>query len=191
MSTEEKKQTLNANLAELKERILGGIIDWLIFAGIMLVVEIIPSIFNWIALGLANKAALDPLNPNATAWLATATTFALISTILYVIMNLIAVVVAFFYFVWRPTRKNGQTIGKKMMKTKVVIIDDPEMGSVRDVTKDDLVPMLIRWLLMIVDGIFFGAVGLLLIYMSPDRQRLGDQLAKTAVVVAPEADTTK
>jgi hypothetical protein len=39
---------------------------------------------------------------------------------------------------------------------------------------------------MIVDGILFGAVGLFLIYNSPDNQRLGDQIAKTAVVVAEE-----
>ncbi len=186
MSTE-KTQTLKADLATLQQRIFAGLIDWAIMAAIMIVIEIIPSIFSWIAAGLVNKAALNPGDPNYSRWLATAATMSLIGSILYALLNIVALVIVIYYFVWRPTRKGGQTFGKKIIKTKVVIIDDPEKGTVRDVTKDDLVPMFIRWLLLIVDGIFFGAVGLLLIYMSADNQRLGDQLAKTAVVVAPEA----
>ncbi|MHA1630808.1 MAG: RDD family protein [Candidatus Heimdallarchaeota archaeon] len=165
MSTE-KTQTLKADLATLQQRIFAGLIDWAIMAAIMIVIEIIPSIFSWIA-----KTAI----------------MYLIANILYALLNIVAIIINLYYFVWRPTRKGGQTVGKKIIKTKVVIIDDPEKGTVRDVTKDDLVPMFIRWLLLIVDGIFFGAIGLLLIYMSADNQRLGDQLAKTAVVVAPEA----
>ncbi|NHJ46656.1 MAG: RDD family protein [Asgard group archaeon] len=189
--SEEKVQTLKADLAPLEKRIFAGLIDWAIMFVVVLVVELLASIPSWIATGLLRRAAADPFNPNYSQWVATAATLGIISTILYIFISLIALVAALFYFVWWPTKRNGQTIGKKMQKTKVVIIEDPDKGKVRDVAKGDLLPLFLRWLLMIVDGILFGGVGLFLIYSSPDNQRLGDQIAKTAVVNTEDAPAPK
>ncbi|NHK30439.1 MAG: RDD family protein [Asgard group archaeon] len=185
--SEEKKQTIKAELATIEKRIFAGLIDWAIMFGVILVVELLASIPGWIASGLLRKAALDPFNPNYSQWIATAATLGIVSSIFYTIISLLSVLAALFYFVWWPLNKNGQTFGKKMQKTKVVIVEDPEKGKVRDVAKGDLLPLFLRWILMIVDGILFGGVGLFLIYNSPDNQRLGDQIAKTAVVVVADA----
>jgi uncharacterized RDD family membrane protein YckC len=189
--SEEKVQTLKADLAPLEKRIFAGLIDWAIMFGVILVVELLASIPNWISSALYARALADPFNPNYSQWIATAGTLAIIATILYVFISLLATLAAIFYFVWWPTRRGGQTIGKKIQKTKVVIIEDPDKGSVRDVDKGDLLPLFLRWILMIVDGILFGAVGIFLIYSSADNQRLGDQLAKTAVVMADGAPAPK
>jgi uncharacterized RDD family membrane protein YckC len=66
---------------------------------------------------------------------------------------------------------DGQTLGKKAMKTKVVRVDgtEPSVGS-----------YLLRWLLMPIDQTFF--IGLLLIAIGGKGQRLGDLAAGTTVI---------
>ncbi len=39
----------------------------------------------------------------------------------------------------------------------------------------------LRWLLLVVDAMFFGAVGLIAMLMTAKRQRIGDSLADTLV----------
>ena len=95
------------------------------------------------------------------------------------------------YFVWWPTRHEGQTFGKKFQKIQVAIIEDEAKGKIRVMDKQDLVPALIRWLLMIVDGIAFGLVGYFFITQSPNMQRLGDQIAKTCVIRYQDKPATK
>ncbi|MFW9923221.1 MAG: RDD family protein [Candidatus Thorarchaeota archaeon] len=187
----EKKQTVKADLATFNERLIAGIIDWLIVAAIILVCEIIPSIFNWIATGILAKAAANPFDPNYANWINTAAALAIVATILYVILNLIMVLVNLVYFVWIPTRKNGQTFGKKMRKIQVALIEDEAKGKVRPLEKGDLMPALLRWLLFVVDGIAFGLVGWYFINESPDNQRLGDRIAKTVVINYQEKPAAK
>ena len=180
----EKQQTIKAELATIQQRIIAGVIDWAVIFGITLVIELLASIPSWIASALIRKAALNPFDPNYSKWIATAATLGIISSITYAAISLLAVGIASFYFVYLPMNKDGQTmIGKKQQNIQVVIIEDPAKGKVRNITKGDLMPLFLRWLLIIIDGIFLGAVGLFLIYNSPDNQRLGDQIAKTAVVV--------
>jgi uncharacterized RDD family membrane protein YckC len=41
---------------------------------------------------------------------------------------------------------------------------------------------MIRWLMAVVDGYFFGLVGALAIAFTPRHQRFGDMVARTVVV---------
>lgn len=68
---------------------------------------------------------------------------------------------------------NGQSIGKRVMKIRVVKKD----GSVP--TLGDYV---MRWLLFIVDGPIMGCLGVLFIIISKNNQRLGDMTAGTMVI---------
>lgn len=67
----------------------------------------------------------------------------------------------------------GGTLGKLALGIKVV----KEDGST--LTWGDVI---VRFLLRIIDGLFAGLVGAILIWNSPMRQRLGDRAARTLVV---------
>lgn len=71
----------------------------------------------------------------------------------------------------------GQTLGKYIMKTRVVMADGsrPTVGA-----------LLIRWLLEAVD-IYFSFVGIIPIIITRRHQRLGDLAAGTMVVREPDA----
>ncbi len=69
---------------------------------------------------------------------------------------------------------NGQSLGKKLMKIKVVKLDgtQPQFGA-----------YLIRWVLRIIDiNLFNGVVALLTVALSDKSQRLGDMAAGTTVI---------
>jgi uncharacterized RDD family membrane protein YckC len=70
---------------------------------------------------------------------------------------------------------SGQTLGKRVMKTRVVTV------SGRPLTMADSA---IRNILRIVDMLFGGLVGLLLIIFNSNKQRVGDMAAKTLVIDA-------
>jgi uncharacterized RDD family membrane protein YckC len=67
----------------------------------------------------------------------------------------------------------GATIGKKMLGLCVVTKDGMPISWKASI---------IRNLLRIVDLLFYGLVGAVLIWTSPTRQRLGDHVAKTVVI---------
>jgi uncharacterized RDD family membrane protein YckC len=69
---------------------------------------------------------------------------------------------------------NGQSLGKKIMKIKVVKIDSTEanFGS-----------YFIRWIFRLVDvALFFGAISTMTIILNGKGQRLGDIAANTTVI---------
>lgn len=68
---------------------------------------------------------------------------------------------------------SGQTLGKMVMKTRVVMTDgsSPTVGS-----------SLLRWLLYPVDTILTGFLGVAFIIFGKHRQRLGDLAAGTIVI---------
>lgn len=70
----------------------------------------------------------------------------------------------------------GQTLGKAVVGTRVVMADgsQPTMGA-----------SLLRWVLMLVD-VYCSFVGLVFIVCSRKRQRLGDMAAGTIVIAKPK-----
>ncbi|MBN1327943.1 MAG: RDD family protein [Candidatus Heimdallarchaeota archaeon] len=176
----EKQQTVKAELATVQQRIFAGLIDWAIIVVFIFLLELIPMIFGWVATSMA-------YNGNASG----AAIMVTLASVFYAILSIVSLLLALFYFVWRPMNKNGQTVGKKHQNIQIAVIEDEAKGKVRPVAKGDLVPLLIRWLLMCIDGILFGLVGYFFITNSPNRQRLGDQLAKTVVVDIGKAPAPK
>lgn len=67
----------------------------------------------------------------------------------------------------------GATLGKRLMGIRVVAEDGSPV---------DLGAAVVRNVLRVVDALLFYLVGSLVALASPRRQRLGDQLARTAVV---------
>lgn len=81
---------------------------------------------------------------------------------------------AIFYSLILESLLEGQTIGKRLMKTKVVKIDGYQ-ASFGD--------YIIRWIFRIVDvNISSGVIGLITMIISSKTQRLGDMTAGTAVI---------
>ena len=78
-----------------------------------------------------------------------------------------------FYTLTLESIFEGQTIGKRIMKIKVVKIDGYQ-ASFPD--------YLIRWSLRAIDMIIFGVVGLIAIVTSKKSQRFGDMAAGTSVI---------
>ena len=76
-----------------------------------------------------------------------------------------------YYIVMEATL--GATLGKMALGLRVVKTDGSPIGWSESI---------IRNLLRIVDFLFFYLVAAILIWNSPLRQRLGDQVAKTVVV---------
>ena len=68
---------------------------------------------------------------------------------------------------------HGQTLGKMLLGIQVTSLD----GS-----RPSLSQLLLRWLLLIVDGPMLGSIGMLSIIFTKNSQRLGDLAAGTTVV---------
>ncbi len=102
----------------------------------------------------------------------------LITFIVYFVLYLPMMLYPFFcekYF-------KGQTIGKKVMNIRVVNLDGsrPSTGQ-----------LLLRWLLLLVDGVLLGpCIGLISIIFSRNCQRLGDLAAGTTVVRTRDYSST-
>lgn len=81
---------------------------------------------------------------------------------------------AFLYYVLLETFLNGKTVGKTLMKTRVVKID----GS-----KPSFSNYFVRWILRIVDvALTSGGVAVFTILIKGNGQRLGDIAAGTTVI---------
>ena len=79
-----------------------------------------------------------------------------------------------FYSLYMHVLFNGQTVGKMIMKTRVVKHDG---------TPAHWSDYLIRWMLRLVDiWMFLGSIGLLFILFSEKSQRIGDHAAGTVVI---------
>ena len=72
----------------------------------------------------------------------------------------------------------GQTLGKMAMKLKVVK---------KDGAKIDWQAAIVRNLLRIIDGFLFYLVGAIVVWVSKNKQRLGDMAANTIVVSSKAA----
>lgn len=133
-------------IASIGERILALLIDLSLFALYFYIVSLLTSFFETVF---------------SDHW----TVFGLQNLLLIPVM---------FYSLYMHILFNGKTVGKMLVKTKVVRIDgSPAHWS----------HYMIRWMLRLVDlWIFFGAIATLAILFSEKRQRLGDAAAGTVVI---------
>jgi uncharacterized RDD family membrane protein YckC len=137
---------LDYKLVSVGERILAFLIDLLIFSVYLYIVQVISDLMG------------SAISDN---W----TVFGLQQLLLLPVM---------FYSLYMHILFNGRTVGKMVLKTRVVKIDG---GPVHWSN------YLVLWMLRIVDiWIFTGSVGLLSILFSERRQRVGDFAAGTVVI---------
>lgn len=79
-----------------------------------------------------------------------------------------------FYTIFQESLWEGQTIGKRIMKTKVIKLDGYQAG---------FGDYLIRWLFRLVEiFVGYGVIALIAVIASKKSQRLGDMAAGTAVI---------
>jgi uncharacterized RDD family membrane protein YckC len=90
-----------------------------------------------------------------------------------VLFVLVLLAANWFVEVWVPHRWLGGTPGMRCLGLQVVT----EHGDTPELRR-----YMIRWLMVIVDGYFFGLVGALAIAFSARNQRFGDMVARTLVV---------
>ena len=146
-------QNVNINFiaASVGERILAYLMDWIIKIAYIIVTYQI--IFNLLE--------LDRKIQDMDQWSQIA---------IYVSFYLPVV----FYTLIFETLLDGQTIGKSIMKIKVVKIDGYQAS---------MADFVIRWLFRIVDmNMLTGVVALVSIIISKKSQRLGDMTAGTSVI---------
>lgn len=89
---------------------------------------------------------------------------------LYLVLSL----PAFLYYVLLETFMDGQTVGKGLMKIRVVKLDGSKPG---------LAGYFIRWILRIIDVVLtFGGIAVFTILIKGKGQRVGDIAAGTTVI---------
>jgi len=89
------------------------------------------------------------------------------------LIGIIVIIPAFFYHLVLEVTMQGQSIGKKILKIKVVKLDgsQPNIGN-----------YLLRWLIWPLDTFFYGGIAILCITIGGKGQRLGDIAAGTTVI---------
>lgn len=100
-----------------------------------------------------------------------------------VIILLIVALPYLFYDLLFEIFMQGQTLGKKIIKTKVVKLDgtQPSVGS-----------FLLRWLIRFFEiDLLYGLIAIISIAASKNKQRLGDMAAGTTVILVRPAVTLK
>ncbi len=141
---------INFNLASFGDRMLGYIIDEIIKVAYVITIFLLMSFLDF-------TGGMDDWSIGA----------------IYMLLLLPAML----YSLILESMLEGQTIGKRVMKTKVVKIDGYQ-ASFGD--------YLIRWVVRIVDIYLLiaalGAIGTIAIVASKNAQRLGDMAAGTAVI---------
>ena len=101
------------------------------------------------------------------------------STVVVAFLILVFFIVYWGYFVFFELRGNGQTLGKKHMKIRVVRVGGGP------ITFTDVA---IRNLLRPVDGFGFYGIAGLFMFFSKKAQRLGDMAAGTVVITEQDRD---
>jgi len=97
----------------------------------------------------------------------TGVSFSVTAVIIVVILPIL------FYCPLCEMLSGGQTFGKWLVKLRVIMADG---------TLPSPAAYLLRWLMMIVDGPTLGGIGVLVMLLNRNNQRLGDMAAGTLVV---------
>ena len=140
--------------ATLGQRIVAWIID-------LIIIGIIAGVLGGLAFG---SIFLGTLTANPFTAVFGLTTLA------------VMFIVIFGYTIYFEGYRQGQTVGKMVMKIRVV---DEKTG--KNITIEQA---LVRNILRIIDNQIIGLVAVILIAVIEKKQRLGDILAKTVVVKA-------
>ncbi|MEZ4802384.1 MAG: RDD family protein [Gelidibacter sp.] len=142
---------INFTAASVGERILAYVIDWIIkIAYIIVTYQLTFNLFK-----------VDEMISDMDQWSQMA---------IYVTFYLPVI----FYTLIFETLLDGQTLGKRILRIKVVKIDGYQAS---------LADFIIRWFFRIVDlNMLSGLVALIAIITSPKNQRLGDMTAGTSVI---------
>ncbi len=77
------------------------------------------------------------------------------------------------YSLWAPYFMQGQTFGKKILQIKIVRMNGEEAS---------FGTYFVRWLLNVVDSLFYNILGLIVMASNNKRQRVADLVAKTVVI---------
>jgi uncharacterized RDD family membrane protein YckC len=93
----------------------------------------------------------------------------------WLLATVIALAAYFAYWVAIPHSNAGQTFGMKLLRLRVISTDGGRAS---------MLQLFIRGVLLIVDTLVFGLVGLITMLCSRYRQRVGDHAARTLVVPA-------
>ncbi|WP_222983310.1 RDD family protein [Flagellimonas meishanensis] len=147
--------TINFKAAEAGERILAYLIDFAIKMTYLFFISFLFGIFSEPLIDYVDE------NVNVDPWS---------------VMAIIIIIGApiFFYTIVSETLLMGQTLGKKVMKIRVVKIDG---------YRASFLDYFIRWVMRFVDiNIFSGVVALIAIGSSKKHQRLGGMASGTAVI---------
>jgi len=154
-------------LASTLERVAAWIIDVIIIVlviGVLVAVGVAPWFYGGTGGGMMRGGMMGrgfvPENPLA---------FVFSAGVLFV-----TVVIAIIYTLFLEGFWKGQTIGKKVLRIRVV---NEKTGKPETVTQS-----FIRNILRIIDNQLLGLVALVLIIFTKRKQRVGDLLAHTVVV---------
>lgn len=93
----------------------------------------------------------------------------------WLVATLIALAVYLWYWVLRPNSHQGQTFGMQLLGLRII----SKSGGPASVPQ-----YFVRGVMLIIDTLFFGLVGLITMMASRYHQRVGDHLARTLVVGA-------
>jgi len=93
----------------------------------------------------------------------------------WALATLIALVIYLWYWVLRPNGHHGQTFGMQLLGVRVISKGGGPAS---------MLQYLVRGILLLIDTLFFGLVGLITMMDSRYHQRVGDHAARTLVVGA-------
>jgi uncharacterized RDD family membrane protein YckC len=93
----------------------------------------------------------------------------------WLLATAIALVVYLWYWVLRPHSRNGQTFGMQLLGLRIIS---------KDGGPANMAQYFIRAILLIIDTLVFGLVGLITMMASRFHQRVGDHAARTLVIAA-------
>lgn len=96
----------------------------------------------------------------------------LIAIPLMMVLFAASVLLSWWYWVIRPARRRGRTFAMEWLGLRVVGLDGAPATSGQ---------LAVRWVMLLVDGMFAGMVGLVAILATKGQQRLGDIAAGTLV----------